>query len=129
MSKINAHILLRNRRVKTEKVSHHKSFFIFKKGLYNISSDLIHLDEKDNPELYYFENLPTPLNYGNKNSGFNYLDERVASNLLSQLIPEVKESGWGIGEFIGSLFDDPRKMIFGILALTVLWAIVSSGGF
>lgn len=117
---------MRNRQIKTLTVNHNKNFFIFLKGLYNVSSDLVGLDPKDNPELFYFENLPTPINQGNKNAGSDYLDERVASNLLEQLIPEAK-SGGGLGDLFNWLFDDPRKIIFGILALVTLWAIMTGG--
>lgn len=108
-------------------VRHSRPFFIFNKGLYNVSSDLVSLDEKDRPELFFFENSPTPLNVKNSDQGSAYLDERLASNLLEQLIPQAKQGG-GLGELFDFLFSDPRRVVFLILAASVLWAIVSSGG-
>lgn len=127
LGKIRAYLLLRNREIKTLTVDHSKSFFIFKKGLYNVSSDIVGLDPLDRPELYYFENLPTPINPANKDAGSEYLDDRVASNLLEQLIPEAKQ-GSGIGEFFDYILGDPRRVIMLILGLSVLWAVLTSGG-
>lgn len=126
-NQITVYILKRGKNPKKIKVNGEKSFFIYGKGLYNISSDLIHLDPKDNPTLYYFENMPTALNMAQKNSGYNYLDERIAANHLEQLVPNVS-SGSGFSDLIAFIVSEPRNLIFIILVAVVLWAIVTSGG-
>lgn len=91
-----------------------------------ISSRFIELDENDIPRLYYFEEVPTPINYENSNLGSSYIDDIVLDNLLMQLAPETSGVGWFSG--LGGLLDDPRKLVLYVLGLIVLYAIVAGGG-
>lgn len=91
-----------------------------------IQARFIQVDDKDIPRLYYFEDVPTPINVQDLEQSDLYIDDLVMDNLLLQLAPET--SGAGLFSGLGALFDDPRKLVLFILGAIVLYAIVAGGG-
>lgn len=127
MSKIVAHILMKNRRTKTIKINREDKYFIFNSGLYMIQARFIQVFKTDDiPRLFYFEDSPTPLNRDQLEQGDLYIDDLVMDNLLLQLAPET--SGLGLFSGLGGILDDPRKLVIFILIAVVIYAIVAGGG-
>jgi len=91
-----------------------------------VQARFIQVFEKDTPKLFYFEDVPTPLNRDQLEQGDLYIDDLVIDNLLLQLAPET--SGIGLFSGLGGLLDDPRKLVLGMLVLIVIYAIIAGGG-
>lgn len=125
MSKIVAQVLMKNRITRKIKVDRQDKYFIFNKGLYMIQARFIQLINEE-PTLFYFEDVPTPLNRDQLEQGDLYIDDLVMDNLLLQLAPET--SGIGLFSGLGGLFDDPRKAVIIILILIVAYSIIAGGG-
>ena len=125
MSKIIATILLKNRTQRELTVNREDSFFIFNEGLYVLAPKFIQVDEEDIPRLYYFEDVPTPINVDEENQGDRYLDERLVDNLLINLNPYLRGSLFGD---LFKFFDSPGKVVIAILGLIIMFALISSGG-
>lgn len=126
MSKIKATILLKNRKIRNITVNPKQDFFIFREGLYVISSHFVSLSDESEPRLYYFEGVPTALNQEKKQQGSQYMNDHVTKNLLIQLT-NIGGGGGSIFDGLGELLRPERIPII-IIGILVLYALISSGG-
>jgi hypothetical protein len=122
---VRAHILLKNRRRKTLKVSATRETFSFRQGLYVLSSEDIR-EGPHGPELFYFENNPTPVNPESEDKSSDYFDEVILENFMSQV---HGDTGGGLNLFgwLRPFLDNPEYMVGGILVLVLIWALVAGG--
>lgn len=125
--KIQAKILLKNRRVTQLGVDADAEFFVYKDGIYVVKSDLIRYNKENIAELFYFENNPTPVNRNIKDNSGDYLDRFIKINFIEQ-VSESFRGPTGLGSLIGKLMSNPQYIMLGIMALAILYSLIVSGG-
>jgi hypothetical protein len=109
--KIAAHILRKDRTIKTVKVHPDQDFFTFNNGDYSIIPTAINVTTKDgiinsSPELFYKEGCPTPINVDAKDEA-TFLDEVVMENALAALA-QGRSNVFG---FLVELWKNPGKLL------------------
>lgn len=124
--RIRAHILLKNRDRRSIFVDPTKETFSFRQGLYVLSSEFIR-NGPQGPELFYFENNPTPLNLGKLDKSSTYFDAVLLENFITQVHGETSGGGLNLFGWLRPLLDNPQYMVGIVLALVVLWAVIAGG--
>jgi len=119
--KINALILLKNRRVKHLKVNPEKPYFIYNNYVYILDQESVGLRAREGilspkPFILFHEGLPTAIRLEPKDKG-------ESAKLLNQFVLEMNLKANArmktpIFSFITKYLDNPEKL-FGILALLV----------
>lgn len=126
MMNLRAHILLKNRSRKVLSVDPTKETFTFRQGLYVLSSEFIR-DGPQGPELFYFENNPTPLNSGTDDKSSKYFDDVLWENFVTQVHGDTGGGGLNLFGWLRPLADNPQYMVGLILFLVVIWALIAGG--
>lgn len=123
--KLRAHILLRNRSWKTVSVDSAKSDFSFRGGLYVLSMSAIKQGPKG-PELFYFEDNPTPLKPDKSDDSTVFLDDLILDNFIIQVQGEMPSRGSIFG-FLKPFAENPGYLVGAVLVLAVLYAVIAGG--
>lgn len=78
------------------------------------------------PELFYFEDNPTPLKPDKADDSTNFLDDLILDNFIIQVQGEMPGRGSLFG-FLKPLADNPGYIVGVILVLAVLYAVIAGG--
>lgn len=124
--KIKAIMLLRDKYIKTITVDPEGENFRFRNGTYVMKNSSVKIGELGNPEIFYFENNPTPINRENKDDSANYLNEFIKTNFIKQ-IDATGSTTENPFKGLLALFKDPRIFIGLILGLALLYSFWASG--
>lgn len=92
-----------------------------------ISSDLIDLNEKGTPEIFYFEDNPTPINFKNEDRSGDYLNELLRINFIEQVDNVTPYRPNPLGDLL-KFISNPQVMIGLMLGLAILYSLLESGG-
>lgn len=125
--KIKVSILLRNRRTRKLLVDPARNSFEFMGGVYMLSSDLIDLDKKQNAEVFYYEENPTPINFEEKDNSGDYLNKLIRINFIEQVDNVAAYRPNPLGDLLKFL-SNPQVMIGIMLGGAVLYSLITSGG-
>lgn len=128
---VRAHILLKNRRRKVVSVNATNQTFSFRSGLYVLSPEFIR-EGPNGPEIFYFENNPTPLNLPSEGSegadkSSAYFDDVILDNFLTQVHGDAGGGGLNLFGWLRPILNNPEYMVGGILLLVVIWAVIAGG--
>lgn len=125
--KLKIKILLKNKDVKQIGIDPDSKNFSYNGGIYVVKDDLIRYNSKNEAELFYFENNPTPLNIDEKDDSSDYLDYFIKNNFIEQVSDQWSQ-GKGLGSLLKAFFSNPQYIMIVIMAAAVIYSILTSGG-